>query len=215
MTGLKRGDERPTQSREPGPFSSARRNVQARINARPVLLAVAASIVFLVIVGLVLYFKPGSTVEPSGEPSLDVFAAGPVEEFEAGMVRLYKNEHFFLVRMPDGGMIALYDLGPASQARIARGEIEADECRAVLREDEAMAGWLAAAGAPEGFADRGIWDECAGVAWDVTGEPVFGPAIGTLDRFTVEVHDGIIRVDLDERVCLNPVTPQAPCIETQ
>ena len=189
--------------------------MQARINARPVLAAVGGSLVFLVIVGLVLYFKPGSTAEPSGEPSLDVFAAGPIEDFEPGMMTLFENEHFFLVRMADGGVIALYDLGPQSQARVLAEEVEAADCRTVLREDADMAGWLAAAGAPEGFGDRGIWDECTGVAWDATGRPVFGPAIGSLDRFTVEIIDGIIRVDLDDRTCSNPVTPQSPCIETQ
>jgi hypothetical protein len=215
MTGIKGGEEPQTQAREPGAFSTARRNVQAQINARPVLLAGGAAVVFLVVVGLVLYFKPGSTAEPSGEPSLDIFAAGPIEEFEPGMMTLFENEHFFLSRMMDGAMIALYDLGSHAQARIAAGEVEAVDCRAVLREDEEMAGWLAAAGAPAGFTDRGIWDECAGVAWDATGKQVWGPAGGSLDRFPVEIIDGIIRIDLDQRLCTNPVTPQSPCIETQ
>jgi len=215
MTGVKSEEETQTGAREPGALTSARRSVQRRVNVRVALLAIGASLVFFFVVGLVLYFKPGSTAEPSGEPSLDVFAAGPIAEFEAGMMTLFENEHFFLVRMADGGVIALYDLGPHMQARVASGDVEALKCRAILREDEEMMGWLAAAGTLEGFEDRGVWDECAAVAWDASGQQVWGPATGSLDRFEVEIIDGIIRVDLGDRQCTNPVTPAAPCIETQ
>ena len=170
---------------------------------------------FLVVIGLVLYFKPGSTAEPSGEPALDVFAAGPILELEPGMITLFENEHFFLVRRADGAVIALYDLGPIMQARVAAGDVEALKCRGMLREDDEMSGWLAAAGPPEGFEDRGIWNECSGVAWDATGRQVWGPESGSLDRFTVEIVDEIIRVNLGDRQCMNPVTAEAPCIETQ
>jgi hypothetical protein len=205
------------EDRHPPPrgFTAARRNVQARVSPRVALLTIGGIVVFLVVVGLVMYFKPGSTAEPTGEPSLDIFAAGPIEDFEPGMLTLYEKEHIFVVRMQDGGVVALYDLGPHIQARVEAGDQEAAKCRAVLREDEEMAGWLAAAGAPAGFEDRGIWDECGGVAWDVSGKQVWGPESGSLDRFTVEIIDGIIRVNLGARECTNPVTPAAPCIETQ
>jgi hypothetical protein len=215
MSGVQSGEETPVRSREGGSFASARRSVQQRVSPRVAFLTAGAILVFLLVVGLVMYFKPGSTAEPTGEPSLDIFAAGPIEEFEAGMMTLFEKEHIFLVRMEDGGVIALYDLGPHIQARIAAGDEEAADCRAVIREDEEMAGWLAATGAPAGFGDRGIWDECGGVAWDASGQQVWGPESGSLDRFTVEIIDGIIRVNLGDRRCANPVTPQTPCIETQ
>ena len=166
-------------------------------------------------VGALLYFKPGSTAQPIGEPALDIFAAGPIIDFEPGTMTLFEKEHFFLVRHADGGLFALYDLGPHIQARVAAGDLEALECRGERRVDEEIAGWLAAAEPPEGFEDRGIWDECDGVAWDASGQQVWGPESGSLDSFKVEIVDGIIRVNLGERQCANPETPQTPCIPTQ
>ena len=214
MTGVQSEDP-PTRSHEPGAFTSARRSVQERINPRVALLVLGAILAFFVTVGLVLYFKPGSTAEPKGEPSLDMFAAGPVADFEPGTMTLFQKEHFFLVRQADGGMMALYDLGPQSQARLAAGDLEALHCRGVLRKDADMAGWLTAAGAPPGFESRGIWDECSGVAWDATGHQIWGPESGSLDRFDVQIVDGIIRVNLDERQCTNAVSTDAPCVTTQ
>jgi hypothetical protein len=189
--------------------------VQQRLHARTFLLSLGAVVVFLVAVGLIMYFKPGSTAEPKGEPSLDVFAAGPVEDFEPGTMVLFENEHFFLVRRDNGALFALYDLGPHQQARVAAGDLEALECRAVVRDDEDMLAWLAAGGTPTGIQDRGAWDECGGVAWNAAGEQVWGPPTGSLDRFHVQIVDGIIRVNLGDRECTNPVTAEAPCIATQ
>jgi hypothetical protein len=179
------------------------------------MLLVGVVLTFFVAVGLVLYFKPGSTAEPSGEPSLDVFGAGPILDFEPGSISQFEKEHFFLVRLETGGVIALYEMGPLVQKRIAAGDLDALKCQPVLRQDDEMAGWLAAAGAPPGFETRGIWDACTGVAWDATGKQVYGPESGDLDRFPVEITDGIMRVDLGNRQCSNPVTPDTPCIVTQ
>jgi hypothetical protein len=85
----------------------------------------------------------------------------------------------------------------------------------LIRQDDDIAGWLASAGHPEGFGDRGLWDECTGVAWDASGQQVWGPESSPLESFKVEIIDGIIRVDLSERVCEHPLTPQSPCITTQ
>jgi hypothetical protein len=199
MTGLQSGEEPQSPFREQGTLSSARRNIQERLSPRAILVILALALTFFVSVGLVLYFKPGSTAEPSGEPSLDVFAAGPLLDFEPGTMTLFTKEHFFLVRLAGG----------------ASGDVTALKCRAVIRDDAQMVSWLAAAGAPQGFADRGIWDECSGVAWDATGRQVYGPESGALDRFPVEVTEGIMRVNLGDRECMNPVTPETPCIETQ
>lgn len=203
------------RARDQGAFSSARRSVQARVNTRGALLLVGVALVFLVTVALIMYFKPGSSVEPVGEPSLDIFAAGPIDDFEPGTMTLFENEHFFLVRHEDGGVHALYDMGPHIQARVDAGDVEALKCRGVIRGDEEMVGWLASAGAPAGFEDRGIWDKCAGVAWNAAGEQVWGPKSGSLDRFKVEIVNGIIRVDLSARECANPVTIETPCIMTK
>ncbi len=214
MTGVE--NRNPSKrSREPGALSSARRSVQSRVNTRIALLTLGAAVTFFVIVGLVMYFKPGSTAAPKGEPSLDVFAAGPVLDFESGTMTLFENEHFFLVRHLDGSLNAFYDMGAHIQARFTAGDLEAPKCRAVIRKDEDMAGWLAAAGHPEGFDDRGMWDECDGVAWDASGKQVWGPQSGSLDKFPVEIIDGIMWIDLGNRACANPVTPETPCIVTQ
>jgi hypothetical protein len=185
------------------------------VNPRIALLMLAVALTFFVTVGLVMYFKPGSTAEPIGEPSLDVFGAGPILDLEPGTLTLFEKEHFFLVRLEDGSVFALYDMGPHIQSQVAAGDLKALTCRGVLRADEEMAAWLAAANPPAGFEDRGIWDACGGVAWDATGNQVWGPESGTLDRFNVEIVNGIVRVDLAGRQCMNPVTPAAPCILTQ
>lgn len=210
----RRGTEH-MHSSDPGTFSSARRSVQDRLSVRGVLMAMGGAIAFIVAVGLVMYFKPGSTNEPKGEPALDFFGVGPVEDFLPGSMTFFENENIFLVRLEDGGVFALYDLAPHIQARVAAGDLEAIECRAVMRSDDEMAGWLAQAGPPSGFEDRGIWEECSGVAWDATGRQVHGPESGNLDRFTVAIVDGIMRVDLSDRVCANPIRPESPCIVTQ
>jgi len=215
MTGVESSGEPPKRLREPGAFSSARRSVQSRVNPRIALFTLGAATAFFVIVGLLLYFKPGSTAEPSGVPSLDVFAAGPILDFEPGTMTLFENEHFFLVRRLDGALFALYDLGPHAQARVAAGDLEALECRGVMRSDPEMAAWLLTGGAPPGFAERGIWDECTGVAWDAAGRQVWGPEGGNLDQFKVEIVNGIVRVNLADRQCTNPATLQAPCILTK
>lgn len=212
MTGL---EDTSSQPAPPEETHSRGRRVRDRIVTRNVLLSTGAIFLFLLSVGLLMYFKPGSTAEPSGEPSLDLFAAGPEIDYEPGHATLFQNEHFFLVRLEDGDLLALYDLSPANQALVEAGDQAALECRAVLRTDEEMAGWLARADVPPGFEDRGIWDECTGAVWTAAGEQVRGPDSGDLDRFPVRIVDGIVRVDLASRLCRNPVSPEAPCIQTQ
>src|SRR5690554_5140658 len=99
MTGIESGEEHHHRGRDVGAFTSARRNVQERLSFCLVLSIAGVVAIFLIVVGLVMYFKPGSTAEPTGEPALDIFAAGPIREFEAGTMTLYENEHIFLVRM--------------------------------------------------------------------------------------------------------------------
>jgi hypothetical protein len=215
MAGVEGDEQQQRQGITPEPPPSRSMRVRQRVNTRGFLLSAAAVVGLLLTVALVLYFKPGSTAEPTGKPALDVFAAGPPTDFPPGTMTRFEKEHFFLVHLDEDHYLALYDLSPQSQARVQAGDLDALKCRAVVRKDAQMVAWLAAAHPPPGFADRGIWDQCSGTAWDASGTQIWGPANGSLDRFPAEVIDQIIRVDLAARDCTNPISPEAPCIETQ
>ena len=185
-----------------------------RIQLRPVLLTVALISVFFGVVGLALYFKPFSDSPPSGEPSLDIFAAGPAKEFPLGSVTYFEKEHVYLVRFSDGAFLALYDLSPATQALVSNEDPAKLICRATLTEGDAVAGHLASDMRERGFGTTGFIDSCSGTIWDAEGMHAGGPADGRLDRFPVAVINDIVRIHLGDRRCQN-ATDVSPCIPTQ
>jgi hypothetical protein len=170
---------------------------QAQPKLGVLFLGLTAILMFFGAVGLVLYLKPGGD---SPTPAT-IFVAGPLTAFEPGSVTYFESEHLFIVRLMDGALLALYDLGPRMQMGV--GELPQGQRRqpgAVL---------------PAGFEETGFNQLCDGGWWDATGKGLSGPINGDLDRFPVRVVDGIVQVDVVERRCMNPVSDMAPCSPTQ
>jgi hypothetical protein len=173
-------------------------------------LGLAAILTFFGAVGLVLYLKPGGD---SPAPAA-IFVAGPLEGFEPGTATYFESEHVHVVRLMEGGLIALYDLGPRMQALFQQtNDKHWLECRAEYGPDRS--GLTANQAMPAGFEDKVLREPCHGSTWDVTGARLFGPMQGSLDRFPVAVVDGIVQVDVANRRCMNPVSAEAPCLPTQ
>jgi len=179
------------------------------------MLTMGLIAIFFAVVGLVLYFKPFSDAPPSGKPSLDIFAAGPAEEFPARTMTYFEKEHVYLVRFADGAFLALYDLSPATQTMIQAEDLTKVVCRAVMTEGDAVEGHLGSDMRERGFGSTGFVDSCSGAIWDAEGMHVGGPADGHLDRFPVAVINGIVRIHLGDRRCHTDVADTSPCIPTQ
>jgi hypothetical protein len=173
-------------------------------------LGLAAILTFFGAVGLVLYLKPGGeTPAPAA-----IFVAGPLEGFEPGTATYFKSEHVHVVRLMDGGLVAIYDLGPRMQALFQEtGDRHWLDCRAEYATDEFDL--TVGQPMPAGFADKVLREPCHGSTWDITGVRLYGPTSGSLDRFPVAVVEGIVQVNVANRRCMNPVSEQAPCLETQ
>ncbi len=185
---------------------------QAQARIRVMILGLGAILIFFGSVGLVLYLKPGGGTRVQ-EPVAIVFVAGPIEGFEPGTVSYFEIEHLYIVRASDGRLLALYDLGPYTQALVSQGDESALECRAVFMDDE---GGLAQHGSPPvGFETKVFQEPCQGSTWDAVGTRLFGPAVGDMDRFPLDIVDGVVHVDVSNRRCMNPVSAQAPCLPTQ
>lgn len=182
---------------------------QARV--RVLVLGLSAILVFFSAVGLFLYLKPGGDAPTPKE--LPVFVAGPLEGFEPGTVSYFRLEHVYVIRMQDEALLALYDLAPNVQALVKQGEETALECRAQFIEDEN--GLTSFGNPPRGFEDMVFWEPCQGNVWDAAGRHLSGPAEADMDRFPLGVVDGVVRVDVSNRRCMNDVSQNAPCIPTQ
>jgi hypothetical protein len=183
---------------------------QARV--RVLVLGMGVILLFLSSVGLFLYLKPGSSTPTDEE--LPVFVAGPIEGFELGTVSYFEIEHVYVVRMMNEALLALYDLSPGGQALVHKGDMDAlDKCRVEWVEDEN--GWTSLGTPPPGFEDMVFREPCLGNIWDAAGRHLVGPTEGDLDQFPLTVTEGIVRVDVNGRICLNQVSSDAPCIPTE
>lgn len=182
---------------------------QARIKV--LVLGLSAFLAFFSAVGLFLYLKPGGD-SPTPQ-ALPVFVAGPLEGFEPGTVSYFELEHVYIVRLQDEALLALYDLGPNVQAMVEDGDEAALECRVQFIEDEN--GLTSFGNPPRGFEDMVFWEPCEGNVWDAMGRHLAGPADADLDRFPLGVYDGVVRVDVNNRRCMNEISEAAPCIPTQ
>jgi hypothetical protein len=173
-------------------------------------LGLTAILTFFAAVGLVLYLKPGGD-----SPAPGIFVAGPLEGFEPGSITYFQSDHVYVVRLTDGALIALYDLGPNGQYWLSQGATEKSHCRAKLGDLPQGMTDQPDLSLPAGFEKTGFNQLCDGGWWDAMGHRLNGPTNGDLDRFPVAVVDGIVQVDVAHRRCMNPVTEGAPCLPTQ
>jgi len=92
--------------------------------------------------------------------------AGPIEQFEPGSVTAFRQGKFYLVRLEDGGFLALYrqctHLG----------------CTVPWVEEE-----------------RRFACPCHASSFDLRGEVLNPPAPRPLDTFAVRIENGIVKVD--------------------
>jgi cytochrome b6-f complex iron-sulfur subunit len=99
-----------------------------------------------------------------------VVVAGPLERFEPGSVTAFPAGKFYLVRLADGGLLALHR-----------------ECTHL----GCTVPWVAAEGRFE--------CPCHGSAFDATGAVLNPPAPRPLDLLAVRIENGIVKIDVSKR----------------
>lgn len=112
------------------------------------------------------------------EAADSVVVAGPAEGFAAGSVTAFPAGRFYLVRLEDGGFLAL------SRECTHLG------CTVPWREDE------------QRFACP-----CHASSFAITGALLSPPAPRALDRYPVRVENGIVKVDTATRVRRETTSP--------
>jgi len=97
--------------------------------------------------------------------------AGPVERFEPGSVTAFREGHFYLARLEDGGFLALHrkctHLG----------------CTVPWISDE-----------------QRFSCPCHASAFDIRGDVISAPAARPLELFAVRIDNGIVKVDTSKPV---------------
>lgn len=111
------------------------------------------------------FLKPGRR-KMVRQPVGSVLVAGPVERFEPGTVTAFREGKFYLVRLDDGGFLALHR-----------------QCTHL----GCTVPWIAE---QDRFACP-----CHASVFDVRGEVLSPPAPRPLDLFPVRIENGIVKVD--------------------
>jgi cytochrome b6-f complex iron-sulfur subunit len=107
---------------------------------------------------------------PRASSELGVVVAGPLERFEPGSVTAFPAGQFYLVRLKDGGLLALHR-----------------ECTHL----GCTVPWVAAEGR--------FKCPCHGSAFDITGAVLNPPAPRPLDLLAVRIENGIVKIDVSKR----------------
>jgi cytochrome b6-f complex iron-sulfur subunit len=102
--------------------------------------------------------------------SAGLFVAGPLDRFEPGTVTAFPSGHFYLVRLKDGGFLALHR--------------ECTHLGCTVPWDEARARFAC---------------PCHASAFDITGQVLSAPAPRPLDFYAVRIENGVVRVDTRRR----------------
>jgi len=117
------------------------------------------------------FFRPRRRREAAGDETPAIVVAGPAERFEPGSVTPFQEGRFYLVRLEDGGFLALHrrctHLG----------------CTVPWVEEE-----------------RRFACPCHASLFDIRGEVLGPPATRALDLFPVRIENGIVKVDTSEPV---------------
>jgi cytochrome b6-f complex iron-sulfur subunit len=92
--------------------------------------------------------------------------AGPVERFEPGSVTAFREGRFYLVRLADGGFLALYRKCTHLGCTVP---------------------WIAE--------QQRFVCPCHASAFDLRGDVLSPPALRALDLFPVRIENGIVKVD--------------------
>jgi cytochrome b6-f complex iron-sulfur subunit len=114
----------------------------------------------------------------AAEDPAALFVAGPIDDFEIGSVTAFPAGRFYLVRLDDGGFLAL------DRTCTHLG------CTVPWRADEGR------------FACP-----CHASTFDITGEVLGPPAPRPLDRYLVRIENDIVKVDLSRRLRRSAFSP--------
>ena len=116
------------------------------------------------------FLGPRRSRAPVRDPS-KVKVAGPVERFEPGSVTAFREGHFYLVRLEDGGFLALHRKCTHLGCTVP---------------------WIAD--------EQKFVCPCHASAFDIKGDVVSSPAVRALDLFAVRVDNGVVTVDTSEPI---------------
>jgi len=97
--------------------------------------------------------------------------AGLVERFEPGSVTAFRDGHFYLVRLDDGGFLALHRKCTHLGCTVP---------------------WIAD--------EQKFICPCHASAFDMRGDMLSAPAVRALDLFAVRIENGIVKVDTNKLI---------------
>ena len=92
--------------------------------------------------------------------------AGPVDRFEPGTVTAFGEGHFYLTRLDDGGFLALHRKCTHLGCTV-----------------------------PWNASEQRFACPCHGSTFDIRGDVLSAPATRALDRFEVQIENGLVKVD--------------------
>ncbi|HYM14049.1 MAG TPA: hypothetical protein VEZ14_00630 [Dehalococcoidia bacterium] len=157
------------------------------------LLRVAVAL--LVVTGIVVAIGEIFDQGPNAKQPAHGFDAGPLDAYQRGTVSYDEAHHVFIVRLPDGTLLALYD-------RSSRQQELGGGCRVTYDEKAALNNLPQIAGMTGAFVES-----CEGLrtVWRVDGALASGAGYGALDRFdTKTTSTGDLFVS-DSRSCTRSV----------
>jgi len=97
--------------------------------------------------------------------------AGLVERFEPGSVTAFRDGHFYLVRLDDGGFLALHRKCTHLGCTVP---------------------WIAD--------EQKFICPCHASAFDMRGDMLSAPAVRALDLFAVRIENGVVKVDTNKLI---------------
>lgn len=129
-------------------------------------LGLAAAVEAVAVVGAFLWPRKGTE---GGKGALVV--AGPVAEFTPSSVTPFPGHRFYLVRLVDGGFLAVSSTCSHLECSVPWNE-----------------------------KDRTFPCPCHGSVFDMTGDVKSPPAPRALDLFAVTIEGGVVRVDTSRKI---------------
>jgi len=147
------------------------------------------AVVVLVLVGVVVAIGEIFDQGPNAGQPVRGYDAGPLDAYQPATVNYLELQHIYVVRLPDGSVLALYDRSAKQQ------ELDGD-CR--VRYDETAQPTLV-----EGPSGAFVEDcDELRTAWRVDGTLASGAGYGDLDRFDTRVDaQGRLIIDTESRSC--------------
>jgi cytochrome b6-f complex iron-sulfur subunit len=122
------------------------------------------------LVWVVTSFLRPTTESTAGPKNGAVVSAGSVDSFSPGTVTAFQTGQFYLVRLDDGGFLAV-------------------SCKCTHL----------GCTVPWGEKERKFLCPCHASAFDITGSVTAAPASRALDIFSITIENNIVKVDTSER----------------